>query len=119
MDLELEPRSVAEIRETARNMTAIALEDAYAKAVDADTPLKAKLEFIDMAAKLADLHPKASSSTPQTAQFVIQFNNNPREQPHNVTITQVDEPASTALPPAPPFLQSAGLNADLSYAYPD
>jgi len=58
-------------RAKAAAMAEVALEDAYLKAVDGDTPLKMKLEFVELCSKLADLQPKQSQQVQAGPGFMI------------------------------------------------
>lgn len=66
--------TVMDFRDKAYAMAAVALEDAYSRAIDPETPTKTKLDFVELCTKLADLHPKAQQQQVATTGFRISIN---------------------------------------------
>ncbi len=103
-------------------MAEVALEDAYLKAVENETPLKMKLEFVDLCAKLADLHPKQAQQVQAGPGFSISivYGDAPGVKAVNTFENTAETPLFDRLDPpkyCDPAL-SAVLNLDLNYAEP-
>ena len=57
------PSELLTLREKAGAMAEVVLETAYEAAVNDETSIKIKMEFIDLCAKLGDLMPKTGTAT--------------------------------------------------------
>lgn len=106
-------------RAKAAAMAEIALEDAYLKAVDNETPLKMKMEFVDLCSKLADLHPKLAQQAQIGPGFSINivYGDVPGVKAVNIIENTVETPLFDRLDP-PKYCNpalSAVFNLDLNY----
>ena len=114
------PSELLTLREKAGAMAEVVLETAYEAAVNDETSIKIKMEFIDLCAKLGDLMPKQAQQQIQGPGFAI---NIVFDGPGGVkavnTIEHVPEPAEL-LPDKLPFYIPNTLfisqNVDLLYA---
>ena len=115
------PSELLTLREKAGAMAEVVLETAYEAAVNDETSIKIKMEFIDLCAKLGDLMPKQAQQQIQGPGFAI---NIVFDGPGGVkavnTIEHIPEPAEL-LPEKPPFYMSPALSAltNLDLNYPE
>ena len=113
------PSEILSLREKAGAMAEIVLETAYEAAVNTDTAIKIKMEFIELCAKLGDLMPKQSQQQISGPGFAINivFDGPNGAKAVNTIEHTPDSPES--LPETPPFYTSPALSAvgnlDLEY----